>query len=212
MIAAFITAAKPKPVVCLGIPLRPFCLAHLFSLYETNSVFLRNAKPTLYDLMVACLICSQDFKGTEEIWNDPDLERDLKYWEKKLRGGFFKRIQGKPFDFSADISAFKEYLLQGNKFPLVKFELTGNARETIAPASLFTLVSLLSNLHLDFESAMNLPLPLARWLVAGYGEQEGKVSIVDGDEAAKDRKEADEFAAQVFAEEKARKEAVNGRA
>ena len=208
MIAAFITAAKPKPVVCLGIPLRPFCLAHQFSLYEANSAFLRNAVPTLKDLMIACLICSQDHKGTSDIWNDPDLEKDLKFWEKKLRGGFFNRL--KPFDFSADVLKFKEYLIAGNRFPVVKFEVSANAKESIAPPHLFTLTALLSRLHLTLDESMNIHLPLARWLVAGYGEQEGQLSIVDSVEFKADKEEANKIYAEEMAKQAARKEAAHG--
>jgi hypothetical protein len=199
MLAAFAKAAIPDPVVCLGIPLKEFSLGHLLLLRRHECSFLTGEVATLGDLLLAVLLCSQDFAGGQKLLNDPDLHKDIALWRRRLAGPWWVRwVKPRPINFLQASKLFEDYLIAAHQFPVVQAEMRQDNKPVGSPWPLLTLCGLMARLHLPLNEAVNMPLPLARWLVAGAGEVDGAVTIVDPTELEAAKKEADEFAAELF--------------
>lgn len=213
----FLHAAAPVSVTCLGVPLRPLSLGSLLLLMRFKNTFLlgpsaeiaqfapiSEAKP-VGDLLMGIVICSMEYDAARTALADPDLTKDIKLWRRKLDGPAWRRFVGRknavPLDqrIKEASKIFREYLAEGLKYPNTKAE-AGPYRPTGSPWPLFTLTSLLEDLHIDLKTALNQPLPFSRWLVAGNGERKGLLEISDRQEINDLQNEADAIAREVFGE------------
>ncbi len=221
-------AAVPDPVVCLGVPLRPLSIGALLLLHRYENKFLLFARsaespvgttsasspfnspfPTvpLGDFLQAILACSLPFADAQAALFSPDLHCELKLWERKLRAGVRIRFSPGRSDkafielIRRDASRFVRYLRAGLAYPCTKAEL-GPERPIGSPWLMFTLTALLGDLNQSFETAVNLPLPFARWLLASNAERKGLLEVVERSELAGLKAEADQIAAEVEAAEK----------
>lgn len=196
--AAFIDTTFQEPVTVLGVRLLPYSAGKDWLLRSLDNAFIRGDVPELGDILTAIIVCAHDHENAVKALSDPELEKDLALWAKKLRGPWWRRIGKKQkhlfgFDFQEVSLALFRYIERGRRYPIVKSETSGEGREIGSPQTLLTVVSLCSKLGFTYEQAINFPLDHARWLVASYGEQEGHLTIVDKDELRAAQEAANEL-------------------
>lgn len=208
LFADFLKAAIPGPVTCLGIRLRPLSLGSLLLMFRYQNGFALGLPLKLIgleDLFQGIIACSLPFADAQAALTDPDLERDLALWARKLDGGFFRRFksQAQCLRTLADIdnskARFAEYFADGSAYPCTKAEC-GPARVMGSAWPMLTLTALMDELRMDFATAINQPLALSRWLVATNNERKGNLEIVERAEVASLQAEADAIAREVFGE------------
>ena len=222
--AAISRAAMPDRHAVLGVVLLPFCIGHWLILHREGVSFVTGEDHTLDDLAAAVLICSDTFDGFAGSLARGGIGRAIQQWRHRLAGGFLgewkrriARSRGRyispreqiGFNFSAECARFQTYLDEHGAGPSivndwsvpVTIDLGKGGRIPKTPWPMVLLDALQSDVGLRTSEAMNMPLPLARWMLAIHAERKGAVEIVDRQQAAEDQRMADEIAARVFAGE-----------
>lgn len=193
MLSKFLDAAIPEPVACCLLRLRPFSLGHYMLLKKFCPVYLENKNRDLADLLLSCLICSQKYQESVDMFSGGWQEVDsfLKKWGKKV-------AKSKGFEFTRSSALFDRYISRGFILPDVKSEARGADNNETDPSlwPLITLSVCMGKLHQSKDEVLNQPLSLSRWLVAGYATTQGNVSIINGDELAAQIADADKFDAE----------------
>lgn len=226
-------AAVPDRVTCLGVRLRPLSLGALLLMYRYRNTCVRPlAEQTipgrypLGDLLQAVLACSMPFADAQAVLSDPNLKEELRAWAERFRDGkkrgFLKRLFGDRKKVSlaeADrrlrgmiersAKAFEKYFAEGTKYPFTKREC-GPDREIGTPWPFLTITGLMADLGQDFDTAINQPLALSRWLVAANGERTGMLEVGERTEAQKLKEEANAIALEEFAADRRQTEPAAG--
>ncbi len=191
MIKTFLEAAIPEPVACCLIRLEPFSLGHYLLLKKFCPSYLDGDNHDIGDLITSCLICSQTYQKTIEDFSGvgSDVGAKLKEWGERIE-------QDKTFNFVVSSNLFKRYIARGLSFPVVSSEASSDSKTDPSLWPMLTLVGCMSKLGQSRDEVFDQPLPLSRWLVAGFGTLEGAVTIVDPISLDERQKEADEFDAK----------------
>lgn len=214
ILADFLKAAVPDPVTCLGIRLRPLSLGALLLLYRFENAFImRPSKPgqwlnlaeyPLGDLLQGILVCSQEFDQAQATLADPGLKKDMAAWGRQLEGPIWTRhTRAGKIRFQTRLrrasEIFAAFIHRGRQYPCTKAEV-GPEKEIGSPWPLLTLTALMGELNQDLTTAINQPLALSRWLVAGNGERQALLEVVERSEVASMQADADAIAREVFGE------------
>lgn len=200
ILADLLTAAVPAPVTCLGVRLRPLSIGSLLLLFRFNNRFAIAPRSDaaflpLGDLLQAVIVCSLPWEEAQAALSSPDLASDLRAWHRKLRGHRWQFAQRLSFDARVQAAKiiFADYFAAGSAHPCTKAEC-GAERDIRSPWPMLTLTGLMEDLHIDFRTAINLPLAFARWLVASNGERKALLEICERGEVANLQAEADQIA------------------
>lgn len=197
MLEAFLKQAIPEPATCLGVRLLPFSRGHYWLLKWKKSPYLGRGKAGLRDLLFAVLICSRTYHGAIETLADPDLGRDLDAWQARIRGNWFRR-RFRNGSASATIERaariMRGHIERGLAEPYVRFK--PSTEEIGSDWSMLSVAQSMEVFGQTFEHAINEYAPLARWLLASYGEGQGTITICDAGTVENLQAEADEIARQ----------------
>lgn len=207
MLKTFVNECVCDPVTCLGVTLRPFSIGHYWLLQRLDSPLFKPGHPIGFaDLILAVLVCSNDFESGRTILARSDLDRELERWRKRISGNFFARPFLKKVSAARILNAtkiFLEYLNAGvTSEPYVMFAPSSQDSTVRSDWTMMTFIALMRTFRMSFNDAVNMHLPLTRWMLAINGEREGGVKLADRDEQAALQKEADAIAREVFGEQK----------
>lgn len=160
-------ALLPEPVVCLKLPLRPFCIGHSILLRRIRSPFAIPARlPEYADLMQAVLFCAGTWEEGERINDDPLARIKIWIWNRRLGG----------VDFDLDTLLFYNYIAQGSLAP----QINRNSSEGRAPGAPWEWRLknfLVTRMGKTESEAMNFPLGRAQWEYACHYEHEEACEI-----------------------------------
>ena len=159
----------PAPTV-LGRRLKPLCLAHVVTLGQADSIFLKqdpDRKPTVVDVAVAAWFCSKPgFLPGEEI-PEPDMERMIRW----------ASIAGRRYKPEVEQQKLIDYLKQSLRFPRFWAPENGG-RPTVAPWE-FTVVSALVEAGITRREAWTMPVAEALAHYAATMERKGLELVSD---------------------------------
>lgn len=182
----YLAAAIPPPFTVLGVTLRPFSLGHKMVLGRINSPFEIGGLPKISDIVLAVLICSNDYAGAVELLDRPDLERVCTDWAIALqfRGRWpFRKIV--PVEWGAKIKLFNQYLEHHSRQPVISFD--GNKYSNTAencPTPQLVKVELMSKLGLTETETLNRCWSLCMWDYYTLRVMAGAANFVDKDAEA----------------------------
>lgn len=176
----FLKAALPSRVVCLGLPLRDFCLGHALILQRQNNPLVVGGVAEMRHLVEAVSICSDTYEDALKIPTDRWLKLKLFIWFLLLRAP----------DFEKEKAVFLQYVSNGSVSPKIK---PGDGRSMGSPFLLRLARFLTSVLGYTESEAWNHRLGLAHFEYATYYESTGEMKV----ENAEDR----EFSAWVAEQE-----------
>lgn len=224
--ACIAKAALLEPHSVCGVRLRPFCIGHWIYLTRFNVSFLNKdaERHTMGDLILGIVVCSETWEGFQSGLLAGDLSSLIRWWTDRLSGGWKGRLRRRirklrgfialPEEITGinlinECARFQTYLDYHGAGWQAAYEWAcpvsienvatkGQATPARAPYPMHLLDGLISEIGLSFNEAINLSLPLARWLWAVHVERKGLASIVDMEEHLKDQEKANEFARKVF--------------
>lgn len=168
---AWAEAAFPSETSVLRLRLRPYSCGHEINLSQSGSPFITGREPTIIDLMLAVLICSQDFVGGQRLLRDPKGGGwQISLWRKMVLKW------SRPF---AEEQRFTEYLNDGRWSPeTVRVKEKGvSYRELKAPRVYRLIPFLCRNLGLSESEALDFPLSRANAYYAAEADREGTIDL-----------------------------------
>lgn len=174
MIAQWVTRAIPDPTTCLKLPLRPYALGHELLLLRIESQFVQEGCPDLSALVLACLICSQDFHSAEKALRSRWLKTFCLFWGWRCR----------KLNFGEEVLRFIAYRSAGLWHPPIN-QIIGGERKTRklkAPVEFGLLHFLMHDLHLAYDAAMNFPMAIGHELWATAGDRNDELDLSGGAE------------------------------
>lgn len=176
MDAAYLNAAHPKPFTILGKRLKPFCLGHeiLFQRFGNRFSIESKEDPTLEDLLTGVHICSQLYR------KDATLDN----FSIPIRVRIYAKLMG-PSYLRRAYELFADYILAHSEIPDFYTKDDGPKDPVGTPTIQAVKVSLMANLGLSEEEALNTPLSLGFWNHFSWAEAQGAIQIIDDDERAK---------------------------
>lgn len=166
------TAAFPEETAILSLRLRPYSCGHEITLCQMQSPFVTgNREPTLPDLMMAALVCSQSFADGQKLLRDPKGGG----WQVTLWRWLALRHKN-PF---AEELKFTEYLNRGAWSPATarSREKGWVYRELKAPRVWRLIPFLCRNLGLTESEALDFPLARANAYFAAEADREGTIEL-----------------------------------
>lgn len=84
--AAFSRAARPAPVVVLGLLMRPYSIGHYTLLIREGNPMAESDKATPAQLAEAALLCAQTWEQSARMPFDPLIGFKLWIWKLRVRG------------------------------------------------------------------------------------------------------------------------------
>lgn len=173
MDAAYIKAAVPEPFRVLGENLKPFCLGHeiLFQRFENKFSLESKEKPEISDLLKGVFICSQRYRK--------DFSIDA--FKIPLRARIYSKLFGLPY-LARAFALFSDYILAHSQIPEFYPKDSGPRDPSGTPTIQAVKVSLMSNLGLSEDEALNTPFSLAFWNHLSWVEAQGGIQIIDDEE------------------------------
>lgn len=173
-------AAFPEEVTVLRLRLRPYSCGHEILLCRIGSPFITGKEPTITDLMLAALICSQSYTEALRLLRDPKGGG----WQV----GLWRRLAMRCRNPFAEELAFIEYLNRGSWSPeTVRTREKGwSYRELKAPRVWRLIPFLCRNLGLNEEQALDFPLARANAYFAAEADRDGTIELASeaGDNTA----------------------------
>lgn len=211
-------ASLPDTHYVLGAKLLPYSIGKWRLLYRCGASFVCGGSHSLDDLLVGVIICAETYDGFMANFARANLAEEIERWQRKLSGGLRGRVSRAirralrryvspddvlGFNFADECARFERYIDEhgGGEFvvndwsrPVTIPKTKGSA--TMHAPELEVLLSLLTcELSVAESTALDMSLPLARWLWAVNAERRGLVAIRDMDERTEDQKRADAFVA-----------------
>lgn len=186
-------AAKPAPVVVLGLLMRPFSIGHQLLLQrESNPLAESNQAPPV-KLIEAALFCSQTWRENEKMPFDPFINFKMFLWGLRLRPRLRKFL-------ALEMASFTAYRDAGSlEFPISDRPRpdSGASEPRRPPGTPFLLrlqQFLMVTFHLSEAQAWDYPFGLAkmRWL-CHWEEQDG-IDVYNHHDAEFDRYVAEQEA------------------
>lgn len=182
----FYKVAVPEPTTLLGLRLRPFSLGHLILLHRVESVFVDGGAPTYEDLAISVLICSQDWKGGCEIFNEPDLVRFMLRWHDKLTGRdkwLVKLGLRRPtvVDLESKCKEFADYLSQGMRLPCYSYD-PSDSRQVELPMVQMVKCRLMKEMGFSEAELMDRSWALCLWDYVTLQALNGEVKVYKRDD------------------------------
>lgn len=177
MDAAYLEAAIPEPFTVLGKRLKPFCLGHeiLFQRFKNRFSVESEEPPQIEDLLTGVFICSQRYSK----------DVSLDYFSVPLRVKLYARLFG-PSYLGRAFALFSNYIASHTALPHFDSVEDDGKREPMgAPTVQVVKVSLMGNLGLSEDEALNTPFGLAFWNHLSWAEMQGHIKIIDEEEMAK---------------------------
>lgn len=164
-------AAFPEETTVLRLRLRPYSCGHEITLSQLGSPFLTGREPTLVDLMMAALVCSQNFADGRQLMTDPKGGG----WQVWL----WRKLALRTADPFAEEVRFMEYLNRGTwSPPTCKQRGPGiSYRELKAPRSYRLIPFLCRNLGLTESEALDFPLARANAYYAAEADRENTIDL-----------------------------------
>lgn len=196
--AAYLGAAHPEPVRCLGQQLEPYSLVHDMLLRQNRNFFILptaefdklnpTADQIIAQLFIGAYICRHAYPEVKAALARPDLKKIATKW---------RRQQAK-VDEAAEVRLFRKYCLAAQYCP--EFEaIKRRGRRRYEPRSPWLLIlfrTLVEHLHFSRAEAFNCPLAEAQMLYLSHWESEGTIRILTDEEARvraeKRRREAEQ--------------------
>lgn len=183
-----------QPVI-LKLRLQPYTLGHEILLRRFHSPFVPGSAPasgavsgapagntrhapTIDDLVLACVICSQDFDAALKTLRSPAFGLLLKIWQLRVRP-----ILRDPRTLAIEIGNFIRYRAAGRWQPEANRPLSGG-RELKAPDLFRLLAWLMKEMNMGGREALNTPMAQAHILWAAQGDHEGTIDLFGGTDAA----------------------------
>lgn len=168
---AWAEAAFPEEITVLRLRLRPYSCGHEILLSRMESPFLTGKEPAITDLMLAALICSQNYADGLKLLRDPNGGG----WQVSLWRRLALRCRN-PF---AEELAFTGYLDRGCWSPAtVRSREKGVVyRELKAPRVWRLIPFLCRNLGLSETEALDFPLARANAYYAAEADREGTIEL-----------------------------------
>lgn len=166
--AEFPAAERIPPFVILKLRLKPLAVGHAFLFDELGLPFFkRDAEDNIADLLLAVFICSMEPAEAKRMMGTLRARLFFKLWAWACRKE----------DFAFARSRFFSYLAEHSASPKVKVE--GNSRQAVAPWHIRLYASLRASFHMEHQEAYAMPLVTACALRAAFGEETGKIELVD---------------------------------
>lgn len=173
MDAAYLKAAQPKPFRVLTRRLLPFCIGHeiLFQRFGVKFSIEKGESPGIGDLFKAVHICSRSYSR----------KSSLDDFKIPFRVKILSWLYGVNY-LQAASSLFQDYLIEHTATPDFYMKDDGNQTKCGAPTVQAVKVSLMANLGMSEEEALNTPFSLAFWNHLTYMESQGVIQIIDEEE------------------------------
>lgn len=170
MDAAYLKAAHPEPFTILGKKLRPFCLGHeiLFQRFGNRFSIESKEAPQMEDCLTGVFICSQPYQK----------ENSLDGFKIPLRARLTAKFFGMSYLETA-FDLFSNYIAAHTEIPDFYSKGDDAPAEVGTPTIQAVKVSLMANLGLSEEEALNTPLSLAYWNCLAWSEAQGGIQIID---------------------------------
>lgn len=170
MDAAYLKAAQPKPFRVLTRRLLPFCLGHeiLFQRFGIKFSIEKGERPEFGDVAKAVHICSKPYSRNATMDD----------FEIPFRAKILSTFLGHQY-LNAAFNLFHEYLAEHTDVPDFYQKDDGTQAKCGAPTVQAVKVSLMSNLGMGEDEALNTPFSLAFWNHLTYMEPQGVIQIID---------------------------------
>jgi hypothetical protein len=176
MDAAYLRAAHPKPFTIFGKTLEPFSLGHeiLFQRFRNKFSVESTEPPGFDDLFTGVHICAGKY----------DSKISLDNFSIPMRVRIVAKVLGVAYIGQA-FELFSEYIKAHTEIP--EFYIKGDeSHDPVgSPTVQIVKVSLMSNLGVSEEDALNKCFSLAFWDHLRWQESQGYIQIID--EAEKKR-------------------------
>lgn len=171
-------AAKPAPMVCLGLLLKPYSLGHELCLIESGNPLTEFDLCPKRDLLDAVLTCSQSWQENQCMVFDPLIRLKLWIWKRRCAR----------FSFALELARFIAYRNNGSlELPPSELPRKESGRQLGSPFLLRLNQWLVLTLRLSEDHAWDYPYGLAKIRWAAYWEEEGGLDIYNQHEAQFDR-------------------------
>ncbi len=187
MDAAYLKAAHPEPFTVLGKKLKPFCIGHEILLQRFGNRFSienNNSKnpPCVEDLLTGVFVCAQPYR------KDASLDEFSIPFRARILSKFFGlNYLGRAFVL------FSSYIASHSDIPdFYSKSDEATETETGTPTIQAVKVSLMANLGLSEDDALNMPLSLAFWNHLSWAESQGGIQIIDEAERKRQEQKATE--------------------
>lgn len=160
-------------VVC-GRRMQPFCLGHAMVLHWLGNPFAggEEREPGLGDLAQAVWVCSQSWERARERFGG---------WRWRV---FLWRFPKSAWAQQVGMEQLRQYLTFYMDRPNQWTSKDKRGRDLGAPYLQLLRVRLMTAFHMSHADAMNYPLNLASWDLAGEAELQGAKVMVNEQEAA----------------------------
>lgn len=178
---------KQELPIIFGKKLKPLTLGHRYLLRQIDSNFLKIDKelPTVEDLIIATVICSNDYKTAKSLISDEIAYCSyVRKWlaSFKVVHGLYKIIGlAKEIDLSQKIIDFVKYLYPNDLIPTFKY-YQDSVKEITIPEELFVKVFLQKHLHYSDEEIFEKLWYECIWEVIVVNSMEGACELIDDDE------------------------------
>jgi hypothetical protein len=170
MDAAFIKAADfAGRFTCLGLPLAPLSLGHLFLLHDYSSAFVLGQPAQPADLILSVFICAQ---------KQARARKNLKRWSTFLFLRFWGAFSGR-FNLMLESGRFAAYLSHHLTVPDARSAVT-MTRTLRAPAHWRLLTMLMVDFAMTEQQAMEYPMLKTNCLWATEAERNGSIELDGG--------------------------------
>lgn len=175
-------AARPEPVILLGLLLRPYSIGHELCLIRANNPFAlpeSGTRPTAVDLAEAVWICHQTWAENRDDYRDPLFFLKRWIWRTRIK------LHRRTLNIDRDIKAFEEYRESGSlEFPLSDMPKPDEpASRPLGAPFLLLLEQFTLRTHGGFES-WDYPLGLAKCEWQAHWELEGCLRIWNSEDQA----------------------------
>lgn len=151
---------------CLGLPLEPLSIGHLFLLADNSSPFIEGGRVTVVNLSDAVFICSQHWTKAESDSRRWWFPWFLKLWARRSR----------KLDFGTEQKKFAAYFAEQTDFPLAKQDRRAT-REFGSPWWWRLLAIMMAEFNLSEKQAMDMQAMRAALLFSAKGEADGKLKL-----------------------------------
>lgn len=159
----------PQPII-IGARMQPYSLGHHLLLSHFRSAFVtREGFPQFEDLIAGAFVCANTWEENQKLLRAP-----FRRWFTLKVWGLFA---GK-FDVARAIVALSRYIADGERYPVEIENPTSDqsSRQLYAPTSARLYRFLRASGFTETE-AMNMPLPVAKFMDAATAEEAGTLEI-----------------------------------
>lgn len=177
----YLAAAIPPPFTILGVTLRPYSLGHKMVLGRINSPFEIGGIAGVSDIVLAVLICSNDYSGAVELLDRADLAEQCHKWAMRLQvQGRWPRRKLVEIDWIEKRKMFNDYIAAHSKEPVISFdESKFSEGAQTCPTLQLVKVDLMHKLGLSETEALNRSWSLCLWDYYTLRVLSGSVRMVD---------------------------------